>query len=299
MDITPEYLRDAAVQAVKEYASTKKPLTETVTAIALRDNLKPEQVKRVVETVNQVAYLNLLESAKDRTFEFPLASYDDIMTKILSPEEILEENVDPSPLQLMHKAAEEDEGLSKEASEVDPLASLSEQQRLKMLHTAYVGTLNEIEKLAHEEREMVDKILSHASKCREDEEFIEKVASLAEGDDTVTKKVSKLVYGQVKKASGEDLFYEEDLLDARKMVSLIKTAEELVERKKGLEKSAQQVQNYFSDKAKRAVAVAKDIGKEVKEGTSRANIAFTAITREPSEGYVWGNLHPPINKVNM
>lgn len=38
------------------------------------------------------------------------------MAKILSPEEILEEDVAPSPLQLMHKAAEEDEELSKKAT---------------------------------------------------------------------------------------------------------------------------------------------------------------------------------------
>lgn len=294
MDISPEYLRDKAVQAVKDYLTAKKPLTDSVTDIALKDNLRPEQVKRVVEVVNQVAYLKLLESAKDRTFEFPLASYDDIMAKILSPEELVEENIEASPLQLMHKAAEETEGLEKEASEVDPISALPEQQRLKMLHTTYIGTLGEIEKLAHEEREMVDKILSHASKCKEDEEFIEKVASLTEGDTDVVKKVSKLVFGQVKAASGDDLFYDEDLVDAQKMVDLIKAAESLVEKKKGLEKSAQQAQKFFADKAKRAVSTANDIKREVKSGTSRLNVYLTAAARQPTEGTVWSNLHPPI-----
>lgn len=305
MDITPEYLRDTAVGVVRDYIAYKTPLTDGVFSVASRDKLSPEQIKRIVEVVNQVAYLKLLESAEDRTFEFPLASYDDIMAKILSPEEIVEEGVKPSLLSAFHE--DEGEPLDKQASEYSPLNSMSQQERETRLYQEYVRTNAALEKMAHDEMVMVDSLVAYAEKCKKDEEFLSKVAHVTDGDDAVVKKISKLVYGQVKEANEEDLFYEEDLKSAKKMVAMLKQAEELVERKAALSKSAAAAKNYFVDRAQKlgenVQAGGKMIGEALRHpldkglrrgirAVPKVDLGLTMATYRPEDN-IWQNLHKP------
>lgn len=287
MEISPEYLRDAAVEAVRAYLSEKKPLTASVVALALRDNLTGEQIKRVIETVNQVAYLRLLESAEDRTFEFPLASYEDVMAKILSPQEILEQDTGDSPLSLMKQAMFEGDDLEKSASEPG-LESLSEGARLQLAYQAYQRTERMLEKVAADERSLVERLVGLADKSRGDVEFIDKVAFITDGDDETCRKISKLVFGQVKKASGQDLFYEEDLVDAKRIVGLLKQAEELVGQKKELEKSAQQGQSFFLHKAKKISGAVGEGLKKLKP--TSLDVGIGALTYRPSNN-IYQSLH--------
>lgn len=299
MDISPEYLRDSSVEVVRSYLKDKVPLTKTVLSIAIRDKLSSEQIKRVVETVNQVAYLKLLESAQDRTFEFPLASYDDIMAEILSPTEIIEEGIkmaSAGPLNVFY----EDNDLVKEAEE--QVSSMTNDERYTLMYREYCRATRELEKLAHEERELIDVLMTHAANLREEPELLEKVAYITDGDDLRVRMVSKLVYGHIKQASDENLFYEEDLKSSKKLLSLLKQAETLVEKQAELKSSTDSAKSIIMDKASKGLESAKQLGKNylsnIKHPTSalirqipKVDAAITLTTMEP-QTKIWSTLHP-------
>lgn len=285
-DVTNEYLRDAAVESVKAYLKDKKPLTDSVTQLALKDSLTGEQIRRVVETVNQVSYLKLLESAEDRTFEFPLASYEDVMAKILSPQEILEQDATESPMALMKQAFYEEE-LVKEAGE-QGLDSLPESQRVALLYKQYQANERALEKVACDERALVEKLVGQAERCRGDAEFLDKVAFVTDGDDVVCRKLSKLVFGHVKKASGQDLFYEDDLKAAKELVGLLKKAEELVDKKTAMEASKATVGGWLKNKAGKAWGEVKTEGRTLVP--SRVDLALGAAAYRPTYG-IYSGLH--------
>ena len=67
------YLTTSAVEVVRQYMNGHRTLSEAIADLATRDNLNSEQTARVVEVVNQVAYLKLQQDAEDKTFEFKLA----------------------------------------------------------------------------------------------------------------------------------------------------------------------------------------------------------------------------------
>lgn len=113
-----EQLKTLAAKAVSEYLTKQVPLTDTVAALSRTNQLNTEQTRRLVEATNQVAYLKILESAKDRTFNFPVAVYEDVMAKVASPEGIMSKQASEgrkSPLSIVTPRA--NEGLEKAASE--------------------------------------------------------------------------------------------------------------------------------------------------------------------------------------
>lgn len=73
-----------AYEAADKYVRHKTPLNDTVFAIALRDNLNSEMIKRICEESNKNVYLAIFKSeGADKTkIEFPRAEDNVIMEKI-------------------------------------------------------------------------------------------------------------------------------------------------------------------------------------------------------------------------
>jgi len=84
--LTPESLQGIAVKVVCKYMTKQASLSDAVAAEAKDLELNPEQIKRVIESSNTIAYLRQLEDANDRSFEFPLADYTQVMAKMVLPE---------------------------------------------------------------------------------------------------------------------------------------------------------------------------------------------------------------------
>ncbi len=83
--MNPETLKDWTRSVVDDFLARKVPLNEGIAKLASEQHLTDKQVARVVEAANQTAYLKIHASSKNKNFEFPLASVQDIRTKLLTP----------------------------------------------------------------------------------------------------------------------------------------------------------------------------------------------------------------------
>lgn len=85
MAFDAEELKYMAAQAVGDYLNNGATLNEAVAKIAVDKQLNGEQLSRLVETTNKVAYLKVLENTTDRTVSFPLASVAEVNDAIIAP----------------------------------------------------------------------------------------------------------------------------------------------------------------------------------------------------------------------
>jgi hypothetical protein len=83
---TESAIRDYANEAADAYLNGGVPLNDTIQKIASREDLNPEQICRVCETSNQDTFLSLFKGAEDKTFTFPLADPNEVMTSIREKE---------------------------------------------------------------------------------------------------------------------------------------------------------------------------------------------------------------------
>ena len=84
-DLTPELLQDISVRVVSNFMTKQAGLSEGIAKEAKEMELNPDQIKRVIESSNTIAYLRQLEDATDRSFEFPVAEYNHVMGHLVLP----------------------------------------------------------------------------------------------------------------------------------------------------------------------------------------------------------------------
>lgn len=233
-NFTPDFLKGVAVRVASQFLTNKKPLSSGVAEVATEYSLNNEQIKRLIEVVNQVTYLKLLPTADDRTFEFELAKYEDVLSLMTSPDpESLTMTDDTlSPIEIAAGAASD--GLAKVASEEEAF-DVGSQEKIAYLNKMVYSTRNQLEKIAEREVTLLDEIQKVVPQCREDESFMSKVAMVTDGDEDLITKIARLVYDSSKEWSTDGLFYEEELAQAKTTVGLLKEATELLKTKSELE----------------------------------------------------------------
>lgn len=101
MNVTPEQIRDIAVKVIEDYINKQVPMNCSIAQRATDLELNPEQIKRVIEAANSIGYLKLLSMAQDRTFEFPVASYEEVMKEMTMPEISKEAQVDTAKEEIL------------------------------------------------------------------------------------------------------------------------------------------------------------------------------------------------------
>jgi hypothetical protein len=89
---TPEALKTMAARCVVDAQDGN--LTGAITKQAMDNELNPDQIQRLVEATNQVAYLSQLEKSADRTFEFDVAKYDDVMSGMFTKQASVQDTPD-------------------------------------------------------------------------------------------------------------------------------------------------------------------------------------------------------------
>lgn len=107
-----EQLATMAAKAVSTFLTKGASLTDAVVSVSQSNGLNLEQTKRLTEAANQVAYLKVLETAKDRSFNFPVAEYGDVVNRISRPDDGLA------------KAASANESCSEGIGGASPLACI-------------------------------------------------------------------------------------------------------------------------------------------------------------------------------
>ena len=87
--ISVQDLQNIAVQCTSDFFNHNTPLNESLAKQASDLGLNSDQLQRAVEATNTLTYLKGLESSKDRTSEFPVADYKEIVKLASVPESII------------------------------------------------------------------------------------------------------------------------------------------------------------------------------------------------------------------
>lgn len=75
-------LRDLGVEAAQSYLDESEPLNTKIASIAGREDLSPEEVRRVAEFANQATYESLWKVAERKTIEFERADPASVLVKL-------------------------------------------------------------------------------------------------------------------------------------------------------------------------------------------------------------------------
>lgn len=264
MKLTPEIIKSAAISITENYLNNKTSLTTGVVAFVKQAELNPEQTKRVVEATNQLAYLKQLQNATDRTFEFPVADYNSVMSELSMLDKQASVIMDkPSPLSIVSASLQ---GLEKKASE---MVYNDRELTLALFKKELIKQAQQVDLLVNQKEEMLQKLASAAEKVSKDTEFLDKLAMAASQEDFLM--LSAFATGMDKQASDSEfknLYREKDLAEVKEFVGLFKQAKELITKTDtvvaSLEKAAAFVEasTDFSDIEKQAFVglIAQGIG---------------------------------------
>ena len=171
--MTPDELKLAAVDIVSNFLNKKISLDRGVADFSKASSLNDEQTKRLVEVVNQIAYLKIHSISSDKTFEFPVCSYEGV-SKILTgkPEMSKAASVNRklTPMEWVSR------GMEKAASTetVAPAPTLSFQEKMFI----YDAEENLIEKLSEERDVIICMLHGKAREVAKDPGAMNKIASL-------------------------------------------------------------------------------------------------------------------------
>jgi hypothetical protein len=222
MDITPELLRDISVRAVEDFLNNKTPLSLGLAKQAAAHDLNVEQVKRAVESTNNIAYLKILQVAEDRTVEFPLAKFAEVMEAATVPINFQEKTatatligVEPVSLASIEKIASAYE--------------LVKNEEYTFLIKMAASNNSALERLEIESITMADNLIKAAKTLKKDDAWMDKLASVT--DQSSFAELSYLVSGSVQKyrdLTDLGLFKESQLKEVSSFANLYKQARELV-----------------------------------------------------------------------
>jgi hypothetical protein len=295
MNFGSEYITRSAVETVSAFLSANPvPLSTTIANIAERDGLNSDQINRLIEAVNQVAYLKMQGTAEDKTFEFPLANKDEVMsilTKVpeqgqLSMDKQASQKMSKNPLSAFskHTSSPTDNSMEKTASEAD--TKLDDRQALSVAFSAMQRAENELTKLAGEEMDLISSLSNQLAICRRDPECLEKIAYLTDSDDETMSRASTILHGHIKKASEYGYFYESDLTDAKKLLGLIKHAYELRTKKASLSDNVNKIKSNLNSAV---IATKNTLNRAKSNMPTKGMVAITAPLYEPKTP-VWSSL---------
>lgn len=213
--ISSDTIRDISVKSVEMFLNNKIPLSQGLAKQASAYELNSEQIQRAVEATNSIAYLKILELSSDRTVEFPLCKYAEVMVGVTIPElgkqtyVTIKENSDLDFTKFAEYSA----------------PTLNNQEQL--VHMIKMASIieRELERLKDRAITIVPELEKIANVIKNDPSGLEKLATITEGKEFFI--LSTLVYGEVKDRFDTGLFKSAELKEVEKIASLYKEAKEV------------------------------------------------------------------------
>lgn len=299
MYITPESLKEMAAFNVAAYKNNGTSLNDSITKVAMDKELNSDQVKRLVETTNQMAYLSELDGQDDRTFEFDVANYNDIMDSIIS-DPTLEKTASAVVSNPMDLVTSSFYNMEKVATEKEAtLEKWGKPQKIQALKKVASQQRNRLDELVNAEHDNLVKLAQHRAIVCRDPEALEKMAKF---DNQL--ELTRMVYGHDKIATEiRRVWSPEELKDVKACsdrLELIKQAQvEISELKPKVEKAEGILKEAFvsaainavgrsglGQTAKKLASKAPKMSTNTKQKAKKAYGAFDAVTstREVSKG---------------
>jgi hypothetical protein len=307
-DLTPERLQGIAVKCAAQFMSKQASLSEAISKEAQALQLNPEQIKRSIEATNTITYLRQLEDAGDRTKEFPLADYKEVMAFMVLPEKQASDKEDDKDdkKEKDEKKDKDDKGDSKSSDKKDdknPFAKkddddkdddkddkddkeeesektaslFSQQEKVAMLARETLRCVQVMEKIAGDKLGLQMELEAAAAKVGKDKLAFEKLSHIVAEENLG---MLVLLTGIEKTSSDDNVFTNRDLLDVNHLNDLFIQAKSLItkeaEIKTFLEKSA----GLFSGGVPGMVGTA--IGASIRGLTGMATAPVKNVARDIS-----------------
>lgn len=282
MHLTTESLKKMAALSVATLKSEGTSLNDSITKVAMDNEMNSDQVKRMVETTNQLAYLSELSDQDDRTFEFDVANYDNIMDGMVPGSDLCKEAsaVRLSPLELVLPKLEKTAAV-KEAT----IEKWGKNQKLQALKKVASQQRNVLDEITDAEYGHMVKLAQHRAIVSRDPEALTKMAKFENG-----REMAKLVFGHDKVASEVRMVWGDD--DMKHLQSLSDT---LV-----MCKEAQEQKEILTEKVEKAEGILKEafVGAAYNAVKGKAVNAYKATTSTAKKVYGVGEAGMSINETS-
>lgn len=223
-------IQDIAVKTVEGFLNNQIPLSVGLAKQASAYELNGDQIQRCIEASNSICYLKMLQLGTDRTVEFPVAEYNDVLSHVAVPDMDKSASVTPAKaVSVFSKPSLNMGAFEKAANVTDYYDSLPEHTKSIMLLKEAQTNKRAIEELEVQSNILSEKLVKVAKEVSKDPQGLNKIASLSEEHDF--KRLSVLVSGEVKpfrNLSDMGIFKEANMSSARSLCSLYKEAQELM-----------------------------------------------------------------------
>lgn len=201
MNLTVDALKQLAAGVVAGFTIGGTPLNEGIIKVASDNQFNPEQIKRLVEASNQIAYLHKMAETTDRTFEFEVANYDEVINSFLTTDGMSKQASASkgSPLDIV--MSDVAAPMEKKASDATVNSLFSDGEKLKMLESQFYSGRAKLEDMHIESHNIAESLIKQANMLKQDPEALDKIAQFCGADATKYNEINRLVFGHVKEAS--------------------------------------------------------------------------------------------------
>ena len=187
--ITVQDLQDIAVECAGEFFNNHTPLSVGLAKVASDRGLNSDQLRRAVEATNTVTYLKSLQVSPDRTGEFPLANYEEIVKLACVPDNLAG--------QFHEKVAAFEDDLTPEKAEAKlafEFPSLTKQAALAMMLKEMAANRRAIEDKESYSITLARDLVKTAAELRRDPDINLKISAVT-GNASDFQKIAKFVHG--------------------------------------------------------------------------------------------------------
>lgn len=186
-NMSSEQLRDLSIRVVEGFLNDKIPLSEGLAKQAAANDLNSDQVQRCVEACNTISFLKIMGAAQDRTFEFPLCDYDDVMTKAAAP------TMTKAASDLPSSSVVNDTPMEKSAS-AETVTQFSQQERVVFMIKEAAANSRFVEELECRSVQLVESLTKIAAEIGKDPVALDKIACAVSSENVGA--ITSLVFGK-------------------------------------------------------------------------------------------------------
>lgn len=239
MELDVNFLKTRGAEIVADFRTRGVPLNDGVIRVATDNAMNPEQIARLIEAVNSLAYLSGPHAGADKTEEFPVADYNTILASFAVPTPIEKTaGLKRSPIELLGLRPT----MEKQAEEWRPEPKVAEAILRKELQSG-------IEKLASMELDhmtLAEDLMKKTAALKADPDAINKIAAFAAGDQAKSEELCRMVFGHVKEASA--VRPPEALVSVKELYDTLGFAKKACEEKAALGEKLEKIAGMFAEK---------------------------------------------------
>lgn len=273
--LTPDLLQEISVRCASRYMAKQASLNEAIADEGRAMELNSDQLKRVIETTNTVAYLRQLQDASDRTFEFPVADYNGVMLKMAMPSDIFNKEASEKIV----------EKTSAPAVASESKFEFSHQEKVAMLSKELLKCAAVMDNIIHEKNRLTTSLLTKSASLKQSEFLLEKLAYVVKEEDFHP--MANLL-GLEKTASLNNnlVFTDRELDEVTSLYSHYKEAKELIQKEKKTEEFIKRAGSLLSGAAGLAGSI---LGRGIGKGINALGGGVKTIASNSVNSIGFGN----------